>query len=126
MARPRKKIDGDQIEKLAGIGCTVSEIAVVIGCHENTLHNRFCGRIKKGRENLKTSLRRMQYKAASGGNIAMLIWLGKQYLGQRDRMYVDVRELDHLIATEFARIAGDLEDEEPRELPTSVATKYKN
>ena len=68
----------------------------------------------------------MQYKAASGGNIAMLIWLGKQYLGQRDRMYVDVRELDHLIATEFARIAGDLEDEEPRDLPTSVATKYKN
>jgi hypothetical protein len=27
----------------------------------------------------------MQFKAAEGGNATMLIWLGKQYLGQSDK-----------------------------------------
>ena len=33
---------------------------------------------------MKLSLRHWQFNAARGGNIQMLIWLGKQYLGQRD------------------------------------------
>ena len=33
----------------------------------------------------KTSLRRWQYEAAKRGNASLLIWLGKQYLGQKDR-----------------------------------------
>ena len=35
---------------------------------------------------LRTSLRRWQYEKAKDGNVAMLIWLGKQLLGQRDRI----------------------------------------
>jgi hypothetical protein len=31
------------------------------------------------------SIRRQQYKSAEGGNVTMQIWLGKQYLNQRDR-----------------------------------------
>ena len=33
----------------------------------------------------KTSLRRAQWLSAQKGNPTMLIWLGKQYLGQRDK-----------------------------------------
>jgi hypothetical protein len=44
----------------------------------------FSGAYEKGLENGKSSLRRLQWKAALGGNITMQIWLGKQYLGQRD------------------------------------------
>lgn len=29
--------------------------------------------------------RRLLWKAANSGNTTMLIWMGKQYLGQRDR-----------------------------------------
>jgi hypothetical protein len=32
------------------------------------------------------SLRRMQWEKAQTGNTTMLIWLGKQMLGQKDRL----------------------------------------
>lgn len=35
-------------------------------------------------ENRRLQLRQWQWKAAERGNTAMLIWLGKQYLGQCD------------------------------------------
>ena len=36
----------------------------------------------------KTSLRRAQFELAMKGNPTMLIWLGKQYLGQNERTEV--------------------------------------
>ena len=30
----------------------------------------------------------MQFKAAEDGNVTMLIWLGKQFLGQKDQQHV--------------------------------------
>jgi hypothetical protein len=38
-----------------------------------------------GQEQGRASLRRLQYKAAENGNPTMQIWLGKQWLGQKDR-----------------------------------------
>jgi len=47
------------------------------------------------------SIRRQQYKSAEGGNVTMQIWLGKQYLNQRDRNEyiesVSSEKLDSLI-----------------------------
>ena len=85
MARPKFKIDYDMVEKLAGIQCTQQEIASFLGCSVDTLQRdeTFCGIYKKGMENGKMSLRRMQYKLAEK-NPTMAIWLGKQYLGQKD------------------------------------------
>lgn len=85
MARPKFKIDYDTVEKLAGIQCTQQEIASFLGCSVDTLQRdeTFCGIYKKGMENGKMSLRRMQYKLAEK-NPTMAIWLGKQYLGQKD------------------------------------------
>jgi len=42
------------------------------------------GAIEKGKEAGQCSLRRLLWKSATNGNIAMQIWLGKQYLGQRE------------------------------------------
>ena len=36
------------------------------------------------------SLRRAQYQKALDGNPTMLIWLGKQILGQRERVDIDL------------------------------------
>jgi hypothetical protein len=90
MARPRKVIDYPSAEKLAYLQCTVSEIAEFLGVSTRTLERnaQFCRIHKKGLESGKSSLRRLQWKAAEGGNTTMLIWLGKQYLGQRDRQEV--------------------------------------
>ena len=34
---------------------------------------------------MKSSLRRFQYTSAKSGSVPMQIWMGKQYLGQRDK-----------------------------------------
>lgn len=91
MARPKKIIDYVLAEKLATIMCTQEEIATMFDCDVRTLQRdeEFCRVFKKGKENGKMSLRRMQWKLAEK-NTAMAIFLGKQYLGQKDKIeYTD-------------------------------------
>lgn len=85
--RPKKKIDFELVEKLAYIQCTQEEIGSVLGITARTLQKskEFLRIYKSGMENGKMSLRRLQWKAAEKGNNTMLIWLGKQYLGQADK-----------------------------------------
>lgn len=82
--RPPKQIDGELVEKLAGIGCTTEEIATVVGCSKDTLERRYRKRLEGGRSKARASLRRIQFESAMGGNVTMMIWLGKQMLGQSD------------------------------------------
>lgn len=86
MARPKKEVDIELLEKLASIQCTNDEICSIIKIDERTLQRRFADVIKLGREQGKASLRRLQWEAAKKGNTAILIWLGKQYLGQKDKI----------------------------------------
>ena len=89
MARPLKPIDKKLVRTLAGMHCTVDEIAVACGCSKDTLERRFMAEIQAGRNEGKASLRRLQWLQAQKGNTAMLIWLGKQVLGQTDRRIDD-------------------------------------
>jgi uncharacterized protein with von Willebrand factor type A (vWA) domain len=41
---------------------------------------------------MRASLRRLQWGKAKEGNVTMMIWLGKQILGQKDRMEETIRE----------------------------------
>lgn len=84
MARPRKQINEDQLRQLAAIQCTMKEMASVMEVSVDTLERNYAEIIKKGQDEGKSSLRRAQYKAAMGGNATMLVWLGKQLLGQKD------------------------------------------
>lgn len=43
---------------------------------------------EKGLAEFKVSLRRTQIVLAQQGNATMLIWLGKQFLGQRDKIEI--------------------------------------
>ena len=87
--RPKKEIDYSAVEKLANIQCTQEEIASFLDLSVRTLQRdeEFCRIYKKGQENGKMSLRRIQYKLAEK-NTSMAIFLGKQYLGQRDNVEV--------------------------------------
>jgi hypothetical protein len=85
VARPRKAIDGDMVRKLAAIDCTIAEIAATLECSRDTLERRFRDAIEQGREQGKASLRRKQWELAMGGNPTMLIFHGKQRLGQADK-----------------------------------------
>lgn len=86
MGRPRLELNEDQVYELAKLMCTHEEIAAVMGCHKDTIADRFSELILKGREEGKISLRRAQMKNALNGNTSMQIWLGKQYLGQKDKI----------------------------------------
>ncbi len=84
-------LDPSKVEALAAIQCTYEEIADGLDISLSTLERRrkdtpeIDEALKKGRTLGRRSLRRLQYKAAKSGNITMLIWLGKQYLGQSDK-----------------------------------------
>ena len=86
MGRPKKVIDYETVEKLANIQCTQEEIANFLGISVRTLKrdDEFCRLYKKGMDNGKMSLRRWQFEKAKKGNTSMLIWLGRQYLGQSE------------------------------------------
>ena len=89
MARPRKQIDRAIVERLANRQCPTSEIAAVVGCAVNTLKRRFGRHLPLWREAGKEIIRSKQWEALEKGNTVMLIWLGKQYLGQRDKSEID-------------------------------------
>lgn len=93
MARPRKEIDQKQFESLCGLQCTKEEICGFFGITDKTLEN-WCRRTYKAgfsevfrqkRGMGKISLRRHQWRLAEK-NANMAIWLGKQYLGQKDHI----------------------------------------
>ena len=82
--RPRKEIDTELLYKLAQIHCTMKEMVDILGVSEDTLKRRFAGIIDKGKAEGKMRLRRKQIEVAMQGNAVMLIWLGKQMLGQAE------------------------------------------
>lgn len=96
MARPKLNIDPEQVIKLAQIGCKNKEIAEFFGCSEETICGRFSNEIRKGKANLKISLRRTQLQVALSGNVAMLIWLGKQLLEQNEKKEIDSNDLPQI------------------------------
>jgi hypothetical protein len=91
-------IDKDNFEKLCGIQCTLSEISSFFNCSEDTIEawvkkeykQDFSDIFRQKRGKGKISLRRRQWQAAQEGNTALLIFLGKQYLGQADKMESEV------------------------------------
>jgi hypothetical protein len=86
-------IDHEELEKLAGIHCTMIEMATFFDCSVDTLERNYAEPIKKGKEKGKISLRRLQYQAAQKGNITMMIWLGKQLLGQKDISRLELTDI---------------------------------
>jgi hypothetical protein len=92
MARPKKQIDPEQVKKLAAINCSHEEIGAVLGCSPDTLERRFAAAIKEGRAQGRMSLKRKQFDLAMSGNVTMLIWLGKQLLGQADKQELAVEK----------------------------------
>lgn len=95
--RPQKVIDQEQFEKLCGLQCTLDEFCCYFDCDDKTLE-KWCKKtykmnfseifkIKKGKG--KISLRRKQFEVALSGNPTMLIWLGRNMLGQTDKYEIE-------------------------------------
>ena len=74
----------EQVQELATLGCNDGEIARFFSINEDTLRYNFKPELAKGRAELNIKLRRAQLNLALSGNAVMLIWLGKNLLGQSD------------------------------------------
>ena len=87
VGRPKKyDIDTDTLFKLAKYNLTNIEIADIYGCDESLLVKNYSEFLTKGRGELKKRLRQTQYEVAvDDRNVTMLIWLGKQILGQTEK-----------------------------------------
>lgn len=96
LGRPQLPINWDIVDALCTVQCTMEEIASALGVSVDTLDNAlkrdkkttFSDYFKEKRRTGFVSLRRKQFQAALNGNVTMMIWLGKQYLNQRDRQEV--------------------------------------
>lgn len=86
VARPRiKDVDQELVWKLACMMCTMKEIADVLGINENLVSKKFGDLIDKGRSEGRKAIRRAQFeKAVQDKDPRMLIFLGKQYLSQKE------------------------------------------
>ena len=90
--RPPIEIDWEEFDKLLLIHATLREVAGWFNCSEDTIERAVLKKFGMGFADYKDqkgakgkiSIRRKQFQTAMDGNIAMLIWLGKNWLGQSD------------------------------------------
>lgn len=93
MPRPKIDIDWDEVGHMLEAGCEGTEVAASIGIHPNTLYERcqtdnklsFSEYLASKRASGDRLIRVKQFEIAKEGDKAMLIWLGKQRLGQKDK-----------------------------------------
>jgi hypothetical protein len=82
---PRQRVvPPDDVYRLATMGCPDREIAEWFDISESTLRYNFSSYLTKARSQLKQRLRQAQIRVACEGNATMLIWLGKNILGQSE------------------------------------------
>ena len=88
MPKLQRDITDEIIEELGSVGLTIEEIASCLHASNSTIlaHKEA---YERGKNHLRQSLRRRQVEIALGADkklaLTMLIWLGKQYLGQADK-----------------------------------------
>lgn len=113
MARPRIEVEQEEFKKLCALQCTLEEIASWFKCSEDTIE-RWCKRelnmsfaeaFKRYSANGKISLRRWQFKMAEH-SVPMAIFLGKNWLGQTDKVEQTITEVEDL-----GTLASMLKDE---------------
>lgn len=112
--RPRIEIDWTEFDRLCEVQCTLAEIATHFGVSEDTIEravrrehkSSFADYFAQKRKAGFVSLRRKQYELAMAGNATMLIFLGKQHLGQADKREVAAPplrfEVEHIVPEAYS------------------------
>lgn len=95
---PEKMIDWKIFESLCSLQCTQAEILSVLNVDNQTLTKHvkkhygktYSQVYEEKRQGGLASIRRAQYKKAMAGDTTMLIWIGKNWLDQKDNRDVNV------------------------------------
>jgi hypothetical protein len=119
--RPTKQIDWEVFEKLCSMQCTQVEMASVLKVHIDTLRDRAEEHYEDSYSNVyakyscpgKASLRSTQFRLAQK-NATMAIWLGKNWLGQRDN---DDKNNQNVTLTDIINFVSELKKSPEPGLP---------
>lgn len=112
MGRPPIEINKRIFEKLCGYQCSEEDIADCFECSVDTI-GRWCKKTygktfaesyKKFKAKGRISIRRAQF-ALAYKSAAVAIWLGKQYLGQRDVQVVDATVKDNTPKVDLSQLS---------------------
>lgn len=89
--RPLLDIDVEEVKRLASIGASERDYGDWFGCSGSTIVKRFSDVIAKHNGRTRSKLRQKQIQLALEGDKTMLIWLGKQMLGQTESPSVAIQ-----------------------------------
>lgn len=100
---PRKEFDSKTVETFGYYNGTAAAMAARFECSVSTIEHRMADKdgefyksYSKGRDDLNKKLYQKQVDVALAGNVTMLIWLGKQHMGQmepKDRLTIEEIEI---------------------------------
>jgi hypothetical protein len=90
--RPIKEVNWTALDAALQYGGTLIDCAEILGMSEDSIQNKikaehnctFSEYRHKKMGRMRMKLLQKQYEVAMKGNVALLIWLGKQHLGQTE------------------------------------------
>jgi IS30 family transposase len=100
MANKKVNIDWSYIGELCEAGCSGVEIASKLGIHQNTIYQRcktdlnieFVEFSQQKKQSGEALIKKTQFDmAVKDKDKTMLIWLGKNRLGQKDKQQTEVK-----------------------------------
>ena len=104
VGRPPIAVDVKLLDAMAERALTQADCAAVMGISVDTIQRRYLEAYERGVQKACASLRKKQFELAIAGNVTMLIWLGKNLLGQKDKT--------ELTGKDGAPLVPDLDREE--------------
>lgn len=114
--RPCFKFTDEMLQDIADLAseaAPVKEICRAIGCAESTFYKneKAMEAFHAGQNDMRISLRHWQFLQAKAGNTTMLIWLGRNLLGQREQPALAVPETqeDDALTKSLERIGEELD-----------------
>lgn len=102
LGRPKIILDEEKIAGFIGKGYTVQYVAEYFGVSEQTLYANYSDALRKGYVFRNGCLQAKQFHTAMvKNNVTMQIWLGKQWLKQKDRTDITTGDEPFKIVNEF-------------------------
>ena len=94
VGRPEKDFNWELIDGVLQFGANLIDCSELLKVSDDTIQRRikkefnctFTEYRHKKMSKMRMKLLQKQYEVAMSGNVALLIWLGKQHLGQTDKI----------------------------------------
>lgn len=92
MARPRIKIDEEQVRQCAMKMWSIREIAAFFRVSHDTIERRFASIILEARQSGYAKLRDLQWKRAMEGSDTMIKHMSEHYLQQHSKQKIELTD----------------------------------